>query len=441
MALRKEPQRRYASVGQFAADIRRYLDGLPVIAHKDTFSYRTSKFVRRHRMGVVAAALVLVSLVGGILSTMRQAHRAERRFNDVRSLADSLLFEIIPKFYTVPGTAEAQEIATRRALQYLDTLSQEGGNDLKLKRELAIAYRAVADHMDDSMTNYPRLVETRQKIIDFEEKLAKSEPSDLHAQDELARDYERFAWTLWRNGDDAKGLEFYNKALAVRKALLTADNESFDFNYRLGHVEMSIGDLFSNGNKPREALQHYRTALSSLEKLRQHKDEPANRLRLQRALAYAHNGMAAALSRANDLEAASAEYARGWALIEPMMSNLTNDLVACELVTRNYLGQAKVDSKRADYQNARTKLRHAIEILETLPQSETQTRVTLADAYTDLGAVLYQSGDAAHAAEYLQKAIHIQEELSQSAGSRQLQNALATSYDLLAAARRKLTER
>src|SRR4029077_4830749 len=55
MAMRKEPSRRYSSVGQFSADIQRHLEGLPVIARKDTVAYRTSKFVKRHPFGVAAA--------------------------------------------------------------------------------------------------------------------------------------------------------------------------------------------------------------------------------------------------------------------------------------------------------------------------------------------------------------------------------------------------
>ena len=55
MAMRKEPERRYASVGQFSEDMRRHLVGLPVIARKDTWSYRSGKFVRRHKVCVVAA--------------------------------------------------------------------------------------------------------------------------------------------------------------------------------------------------------------------------------------------------------------------------------------------------------------------------------------------------------------------------------------------------
>ena len=76
MALRKEPARRYASVGQFSEDVRRYLEGLPVIAHKDTVSYRARKFVRRNKIGVAAATAIALALLGGIIATTWQARRA-----------------------------------------------------------------------------------------------------------------------------------------------------------------------------------------------------------------------------------------------------------------------------------------------------------------------------------------------------------------------------
>jgi serine/threonine-protein kinase len=78
MAMRKEPARRYTSVGQFSEDIRRHLEGLPVRARKDTVAYRTSKFVNRHRIGVTAAGLVLLSLVGGFVATLVQVRTARR---------------------------------------------------------------------------------------------------------------------------------------------------------------------------------------------------------------------------------------------------------------------------------------------------------------------------------------------------------------------------
>ena len=78
MAMRKEPARRYASVGQFSEDIRRHLEGFRSLPAKDTLSYRSSKFVRRHRIGVAAALLILLSLLGGIVATVRQTRTAKR---------------------------------------------------------------------------------------------------------------------------------------------------------------------------------------------------------------------------------------------------------------------------------------------------------------------------------------------------------------------------
>ena len=76
MALRKEPERRYTSVAQFAGDISRHLEGRPVIAHQDTFSYRAAKFIKRNKLGALAALLVLLTLVGGVIATTWQAGRA-----------------------------------------------------------------------------------------------------------------------------------------------------------------------------------------------------------------------------------------------------------------------------------------------------------------------------------------------------------------------------
>ena len=82
-ALSKEPTRRYASVEQFAEDVRRHLDGLPVIARKDTIGYRTAKFVRRNRALVAAGAVTLVALLAGHrqhgMAGQRRAARAGAR--------------------------------------------------------------------------------------------------------------------------------------------------------------------------------------------------------------------------------------------------------------------------------------------------------------------------------------------------------------------------
>jgi|SRR5947209_5628968 len=76
MALRKEPARRYTSVGQMASDIQRYLENLPVGARKNSFKYRAKKFVRRNWVGVAAAGVIVLSLMGGMVATLWQAREA-----------------------------------------------------------------------------------------------------------------------------------------------------------------------------------------------------------------------------------------------------------------------------------------------------------------------------------------------------------------------------
>jgi pimeloyl-ACP methyl ester carboxylesterase len=76
MAMRKEPSRRYESAAQFSADIQRHLDGLPVVARKDTWSYRTEKFVRRNKLAVAAAAVIALTLVGAMGAVGWQARVA-----------------------------------------------------------------------------------------------------------------------------------------------------------------------------------------------------------------------------------------------------------------------------------------------------------------------------------------------------------------------------
>jgi serine/threonine-protein kinase len=76
MALRKEPRRRYASAEQLSQDISRHLSDLPVVARADTAGYRAAKFVARHKAGVTAAILLLLSLSAGIAATMWQARVA-----------------------------------------------------------------------------------------------------------------------------------------------------------------------------------------------------------------------------------------------------------------------------------------------------------------------------------------------------------------------------
>ncbi len=185
MALRKEPERRYSSVSQFAEDIHRFLDQRPVSARPDTIGYRAGKFVRRNKLSLAAAVLIVIAIAGGTTAALLQARRAQRRFDQVRQLANTSLFEFDESIRDIPGTTASRELIVRTALRYLDSLSAEAGRDLDLKLELAGAYQRVGDvqgspsmpslgHEADALESYGK----SQKLL---EEIVRARPKDAKA--------------------------------------------------------------------------------------------------------------------------------------------------------------------------------------------------------------------------------------------------------------------
>ncbi|MET0620340.1 MAG: serine/threonine-protein kinase [Thermoanaerobaculia bacterium] len=133
-ALRREPERRYASVTALGGDLRRHREGQPVKARPDTFGYRLSKFVRRNRVGVAAAVLVLASLVAGLAAAAWQAKRAEasaktaaaaaRRAEAVKEFLIGL-FEVADPEQASGGSVTASELLDQAGKRLQTELASE----------------------------------------------------------------------------------------------------------------------------------------------------------------------------------------------------------------------------------------------------------------------------------------------------------------------------
>jgi tetratricopeptide (TPR) repeat protein len=150
-ALRKEPERRYASVEQFDDDLRRYLEGRPVQAAPDSRVYRARKFLARHRAGVAAATLLIVAVAAGVSATVWQARvasrersRAQAQFDAVRSLANAVLGDVYESVAKLPGSVPAQRVVVAHATEYLDKLASTSAGDAELGLELARGYSRLA---------------------------------------------------------------------------------------------------------------------------------------------------------------------------------------------------------------------------------------------------------------------------------------------------------
>lgn len=149
-ALGHNPATRYRSAQALAEDIERYLSGNTVVATRDSFLYRSRKFISRHRPGVILSCIVLVSVIAGVTSTINQWQKAkdarisaETRLNEIRTLADTIVFELPQTISALPGSTELRERLLNSGVAYLDRLSAEQ-QDAKLLTQLASAYHELA---------------------------------------------------------------------------------------------------------------------------------------------------------------------------------------------------------------------------------------------------------------------------------------------------------
>ena len=200
MALRKEPQHRYSSAEQLSEDLRRHLDGLPVLARKPTLLYRSRKFVQRNRPWVVVAGVILALLLAAVLVTSREARianierlQAEQRFNDVHELADSFLFEFDDSIKNLRGSTPARELVVRKALEYLSRLKVGSEADASLQMDLVRAYLKVGDIQGSPYTanlgDLKGSLETYNKGQQIALVLSRSHPHDRNVQLLLAKTY------------------------------------------------------------------------------------------------------------------------------------------------------------------------------------------------------------------------------------------------------------
>ena len=176
-ALKKNPQERYASVTALADDLSRYLKQETIRARPDTFAYRAVKFVHRNRVVVALGTLALAATIAGSGVAIYQARIAQRRFQDVRKLAHTFVFDVHDEVAKLEGSTKARNMIVATGLQYLDNLAGNAGGDLELQKEIAAGYMKIGaaqgfptqpnlGRMADAITSYRKAANIYERIAE-----------------------------------------------------------------------------------------------------------------------------------------------------------------------------------------------------------------------------------------------------------------------------------
>jgi len=427
-ALRKEPHRRYASVGQFADDLRRYLEGLPVSAHRDTWTYRAGKFVRRHALFVAAAVLVAISLAAGILIALSQARIAEReranaqrQFNDVRRLATSFLFEFDGAIRNLRGSTPARKLLVQRALEYLRRLESESHGNLALESELASAYIKVGDVQGNpygsNLGDNKGAVWSYNQALRISRTLVQANARDPAAQLDLARSLKSLGQVLPSNGSPTEGLSDLRTACELFARLSASDAGNSAIEGELANCYQVRGDLQGHSGLPNmddavSALRSYHQALAIYE--RQASANPKNRdARYGEAMLRVKIGDLA-LSH-GDLKQGMSEYHRALDSLGELSAADPANAEALRLVALGYRKIGAAQEESGDTRNALRSYERAASINEVLLRSDpgnAQFAMALAITLRYSGDLLSRMGDTASALSNYEKVLNILNQLS-----------------------------
>ena len=415
MAMRKEPQRRYSSVAQFSADICRHLDGLPVRAQKNTFAYRSSKFVRRHRMSVAVVALLFVGLIAGIVAIVWQARAAERQ---------RLRAERISAFLQETLSAAAPEVKgiDVKVSDVLEEASRRAQNELANQPEV------LADILTTLGHTYVSLGVYAPAIRDLRAAMAAASKARSNRAEGAASAWLAMALEYHQESAEARRVAQYSVALNRR----IAPKGNIDLAVALaglGASEMDLGDAEGAVTSLKEAVAlarkyfgethgYYLAALNMLALVHQQKGDFVAAQQLYRQVLDAGQRVD---SRYRIYLAQAAAYL-GRSLIETGdYREAEQRLLEAESTYRTLLGEknssvpvlkthlGEVYFHTGDYNRAEASYRQA---LEMFPVYFAANDLLALNAKASLGQVLVRQGKPEEAEHFLREALKTRQRIS-----------------------------
>lgn len=461
-ALAKDPVKRYSSAEQFADDIRRFLNDDPVQASGSSLSYIGRKFLKKHKTGAAATGFVAASLIVGSAVATWEAHiankeraKAEHRFQEVRRMANSFLFEVHDAMAPLAGTTAARQLVVRKAMEYFDSLSKEASDDPTLQRELATAYQRVGDlqgnpnsaNLGDTtgaLANYKKALAIRDELLKANPKnpdarkdlassyeatgdllvttgnttaalenyqrsrmlledLYKELPDDKPTKTLLVKSYQNVIGLLSAAGDSTRAIELSRTALQLSEELLAADPTSTEARRNLSVAYSRYGQVMDRMGDPAAALQNLQKALDIHMKLVAEGKDTAP---LRRELSVIYEDIGRGHASRNDLGQASENYRKAQALrkelaaSDPKNAQAARDLGFIEMRMGDMFEHANQKSLALE------NYKRALETFQTLAANDTSNvlaRRDMALIFERLGNLQASAGNATAALDHYKR--------------------------------------
>jgi len=213
-SLKREPERRYATVEAFAADLRRYLEGRPIAARRDSTRYRLGKFIARHRLGVALSAIVVVALIASMAFALWQAHEKAR---EAQVSAEVTRF-LIDVFQGADPTLSRG--ASVSAQELLDRGAEKLGKQTDIVPEVRARLQTAVAGSYVALGLYDRALPLAQQALAERQQAATGDEAGV------AESLDQVGQIFRLKADYTQAQSLLEQALAMRRRILPQDDAS-----------------------------------------------------------------------------------------------------------------------------------------------------------------------------------------------------------------------
>ncbi len=393
-------------------------------ARPDTFIYRADKFIRRHWIGAISATVVVVSILAALgvsvwqtVIAQRERSKAQVRFNQVRKLAKTVLFDYHDNVAKLPGSTALREQMVKDSLSYLSVLSAESGNDADLQIEIAAAYDKVGDVQGNpyvaNLGDVNGALNSYRKSLAIREELLIASPANLEVRRGLIKSHENIGDIHWTIGDHKLALDSYQKGndlfLALEAKGLANDTDRFNH----AKIEHRIGATFLVTGNSIRALEGFTKSLMIYESLQQSKVFE-HRL-IQSRIAIAKFKIGDAFYDQDSYGSALANYmAAASAFEDELAETQRKDVKVKRMFALSMSRVADALSKLKRLDEAQREIGKAIEIQQDISKADPQNVQILGELSSCFGLQAYIFGEMnlkERAIETFRKSIEIGSEL------------------------------
>jgi serine/threonine-protein kinase len=422
-ALAKKPVDRYASAGELAAEVQRWLADEPVAAYREPWAARLGRWARRHRPWVAAAVALLVTSLVGLALGLWAVRAEQRRTAAERDLAranldlakkavdDCFLLATEHPLLQGENMRRVRRLLLEKALPSYEGFQEQRQDDPAIQAGLAHNYSRLASIRGEIERKADALEAYRQALALYE-KLAMAHPNVSQYQYDLAVTHNALGILQDALGQSAEALQSHQRAQALLERLAAAYPDDPQYQYDLAMNQSGLGNLQRNTGQPAAALKSYALARALCEQLvAAHPDVP----KYQSGVAITSNNLANVQADTGDRAAALESYEKARALQErlvaghPGVTTYQTDLA----VTYNNLAtvqKALGQSVRALESFARA-LALRQKLADTYPEV-TEYQSALSATYNNLGILQRATGQTADALKSYERARDLREKLA-----------------------------